>query len=56
MEAEKIALVVDDGARVVDVNGYDITVRASDPRYLESLEALTAKIQVAAKEHEELGR
>ena len=54
MEAEKLALVVDDGARVVDVNGYDITVRASDPRYLESLQSLTSKMQEATEATDDL--
>ena len=35
MEAEKLALVVDDGARVVDVNGY--YHHAADLRYFDCL-------------------
>ena len=49
MEAEKLALVVDDGARVVDVNGYDITVRASDPSHLDVSKTMTVKLQTVTE-------
>lgn len=53
--ADSLALVIDDGSRAVDINGYTVTVRPSDPRYLESLQSLTVRMQEATEAHEDIG-